>query len=89
MVRPDRPQMTIQYGAQKCDLHAGYLRQQHRHTCTNTDYLLFFVVNNGYTKTPQCYQCLVARYMYFVWYRKTYADLTFWSYRYKNHPINE
>jgi len=36
IVQPDRPQMTIQYGA--CALHAGYLRVQ-THT-QNIEYIL-------------------------------------------------
>ena len=30
MTHPDRPQVTIEYGA--CTLHAGQLRQEYRHT---------------------------------------------------------
>jgi len=45
MVPPDRPQMTIQYGA--CILYSGKIRLQ-THT-KKTQKLLFFDGNNGYT----------------------------------------
>ena len=53
MVPPDRPQMTIQYGA--CALHSGRIRLQTQ--TKKTQKLLLFDGNNGYAN---------ACYIYFI-----------------------
>jgi hypothetical protein len=70
-VQPDKPQMTIYYGA--CAVHAAYLRLE-RHT-QNIQCLLLFHSNNGYANAPQCY---VTRTLQII---KTYIvlDMTSWN----------
>ena len=55
MVKPDRPQMKIKYGAEKVRFASRMTKARiHPHT-HNIYYLLPFQPNNGYANAPPCY----------------------------------
>jgi hypothetical protein len=79
MVQPETPQMTNNTTHKRCDLHAGWLRQQYRRTPQNMKYFLLFHCNYCLAKAPRCLSYTYIAYLVIKYHDHMLKRASFYS----------